>query len=183
MEKYNEFKRHLVSLLGELQAVIAQAEGNQHLFLRMTATTLEGAYKALLIFDGDVMPAAELLPKKQPKSPKKPKESKKSPPKRKYGTYGWVQLTDVQYANFVAQLGEAELKRCINYIDESAQTTGNARNWRDWNLVVHKCARDKWGISGYSASPKQPKPPMGNGPHFESGMELDMLKNFMEGKA
>lgn len=62
MDRYKDFKRHFVSLLGELQEVITYAESSQRVFLRMTAATLEGAYRALLFFDGDVTPAAELLP-------------------------------------------------------------------------------------------------------------------------
>ncbi|MEA5136447.1 MAG: hypothetical protein VB035_09975 [Candidatus Fimivivens sp.] len=81
MDKYKDFKRHFVSLLGELQEVITYAESSQRVFLRMTAATLEGAYRALLIFDGDVTPAAELLPTEPPK----PKKQTKKVPLPKWG--------------------------------------------------------------------------------------------------
>ena len=87
MDRYKEFKRHFVSLLGELQEVITYAEGNQRVFFRMTAATLEGAYRALLIFDGDVKPAVELLPimtmdpPKPKKPPKQPKPEKAEVPR------------------------------------------------------------------------------------------------------
>lgn len=61
------------------------------------------------------------------------------------GQYGWVKLTDEQYQKLVAEYGEAETKRCIDYVDESAQSTGNKNKWSDWNLVVRKCHRDGWG--------------------------------------
>lgn len=67
-------------------------------------------------------------------------------PKKKYGEYGWVQLTDDEYRRLLHDLGEEELKRCIQYIDESAQSTGNKNRWKDWNLVIRKCHRGKWGI-------------------------------------
>lgn len=67
--------------------------------------------------------------------------------RKSYGQFGWVKLTDKEYAAIVNDLGKAEAERCIAYVDECAQTTGNKNKWRDWNLVVRKCSRDKWGIS------------------------------------
>ena len=75
------------------------------------------------------------------------KQSAKPPvPSRKsYGAFGWVKLTDDQYFRLVSDLGETEAERCISYVDESAQTTGNKNRWKDWNLVVRKCSREGWG--------------------------------------
>lgn len=64
----------------------------------------------------------------------------------KRGNYGWVKLTDKQYEKLLADLGEEELNRCITYIDESAQKTGNKNKWRDWNLVIRSCHREQWGM-------------------------------------
>lgn len=63
----------------------------------------------------------------------------------KYGDFGWVKLTDKQYTKLLKDLGEAELKRCIQYIDESAQGNHNKNHWTDWNLIVRRCAREGWG--------------------------------------
>ena len=62
------------------------------------------------------------------------------------GCFGWVKLTDAQYERLKADLGEAELERCIRYVDESAQKTGNKNRWKDWNLVIRACHRDGWGL-------------------------------------
>lgn len=70
----------------------------------------------------------------------------KKPIFRKYGAYGWVLLTDDQYTKLVADIGEDNAKRCIAYVDESAQGTGNKNRWKDWNLVVRKCHREGWGV-------------------------------------
>ena len=70
-----------------------------------------------------------------------------TPTRKKYGSYGWVRLTEEEYTRLVADLGEAEALRCITYIDEAAQSTGNKNKWRDWNLVLRKCHRDGWGLS------------------------------------
>ena len=45
----------------------------------------------------------------------------------------------------ISDLGEAELNRCIRYIDESAQSNGNRNKWKDWNLVIRRCHREGWG--------------------------------------
>ena len=49
----------------------------------------------------------------------------------------------------MADLGEKELMRCIAYVDESAQQTGNKNKWKDWNLVIRKCHREGWGLKGF----------------------------------
>lgn len=70
-----------------------------------------------------------------------------APTRQKHGSFGWVLLTEEEYARLVADFGEAEALRCITYVDEAAQSTGNKNKWRDWNLVVRKCHRDGWGFS------------------------------------
>lgn len=69
-------------------------------------------------------------------------------PRHKHGAHGWVRLTEEEYARLIDDLGEEELTRCIDYIDESAQMHGNKNKWRDWNLVIRKCSRERWGIRG-----------------------------------
>lgn len=66
--------------------------------------------------------------------------------KKKYGQYGWVRLTPEEYSRLLEDLGEAELRRCIEYVDESAQKSGNKNRWKDWNLVIRNCHRDGWGL-------------------------------------
>ena len=68
-----------------------------------------------------------------------------APTKKSFSQYGWVKLSQAEYDRLVADLGETEAKRCIAYVDESAQSTNNKNRWRDWNLVVRKCSRDGWG--------------------------------------
>lgn len=75
---------------------------------------------------------------------------KKKPIRKKYGQYGRVLLTDEEHARLLKDLGNEELSRCIQYIDESAQSTGNKNGWKDWNLVLRRCSKQKWGL-GYNA--------------------------------
>lgn len=83
--------------------------------------------------------------------------------KKSFGAYGWVKLTESEYNRLLNDLGQAEVNRCIAYVDESAQSTGNKNKWRDWNLVVRKCHRDQWGASG-----KAKASGMAPGPNFAS---------------
>lgn len=86
-----------------------------------------------------------------------PTEQKKDKPVRhKHGQYGWVRLSEKEYSRLSNDLGKAELKRCIAYVDEAAQSTGNKNKWRDWNLVLRRCHRDGWGLG--KTPTKQDKP-------------------------
>lgn len=67
--------------------------------------------------------------------------------RKPHGEFGWVKLTDDEFNRLLNELGEAEAKRCITYVDESAQATGNKNKWRDWNLVVRKCHKQGWGMN------------------------------------
>lgn len=64
--------------------------------------------------------------------------------KKPYGEFGWVVLTDKQYSKLTQDLGPEELHRCITYIDEAAQSTGNRNHWIDWNLVLRRCHKNRW---------------------------------------
>ena len=75
----------------------------------------------------------------------KHKKTKKIKEFKKYGEYGWVKLTDDQYAKLEAKLGVEELDRCIQHVDELAQSSRNKNKWKDWNLVIQRCSREGWG--------------------------------------
>lgn len=77
---------------------------------------------------------------------KPPSRSKVKLERKQYGQYGWVKLSQEEYNRLSNDLGEKEVKRCIAYLDESAQSTGNKNKWRDWNLVIRRCSRDRWGL-------------------------------------
>jgi len=67
--------------------------------------------------------------------------------KRSFGQFGWVKLTVQEYDALADLLGEEELKRCIAYLDESAQTTGNKNRWKDFGLVIRRCSQEGWGLA------------------------------------
>ena len=80
------------------------------------------------------------------KGDKQLSRAKSKPDRKQYGQYGWVKLSQEEYDRLSNDLGEKEVKRCIAYLDESAQSTGNKNKWRDWNLVIRRCNRDRWGL-------------------------------------
>lgn len=66
-------------------------------------------------------------------------------PKKKYGQYGWVKLTEAEYQRLISEFGERVASHYISYVDESAEQTGNKNKWKNWNLTVRKAIRGKWG--------------------------------------
>ena len=104
-----------------------------------------------------------------PTEPKPPKSSK-----HKYGEYGWVQLTEEQYSKLLQDMGQAELERCIAYIDESAQSSSNKNRWKDWNLVIRRCHREGWGMRGKSYAQAQPS-------YDLTDIESKVLEGFLNG--
>ena len=89
---------------------------------------------------------------------KEPAAPTPTPEPHKFGDYGWVKLTDEEYNRLLKDLGEREAARCIQYVDESAQATGNKNKWKDWNLVVRKCHREKWGANRQQTAAKTGNP-------------------------
>ena len=91
-------------------------------------------------------------------NPKKNPKEKSHP----HGEFGWVKLTDAQYEKLCKDLGKDEADRCIAYVDEAAQQTGNKNKWSDWNLTVRKCSRERWGLSrsGQATAPPPKKEPV-----------------------
>lgn len=94
-------------------------------------------------------------PPAEPPAPPPPPEPEPEPERHKYGEYGWVKLTDEQYQKLLKDFGPTELARCIQYVDESAQGNGNKNKWKDWNLIVRKCHREKWGVKQSYGKPQE----------------------------
>ena len=65
--------------------------------------------------------------------------------KQAYGQYGWVKLTETERQRLIDEYGEAIAEHYIAYVDESAQSTGNKNKWKDWNLVIRRAIKNKWG--------------------------------------
>ena len=85
---------------------------------------------------------AATIESKADKPPTRPKPARKS-----FGEFGWIRLSDEEYRRLLNDFGETEVKRCIAYVDESAQATGNKNRWKDWNLVLRKCHNQGWGLN------------------------------------
>ena len=64
--------------------------------------------------------------------------------KKSYGEFGWVRLSDEEYNDLTQEMGVEQLQRCITYIDQSAQSTGNRNHWVDWHTVLRRCYQNRW---------------------------------------
>lgn len=62
----------------------------------------------------------------------------------RFGKYGWIELSSLQHENLCKEFGDKEVERAIEYIDNSAQLTGNRNGWQDWELVLRRCIKEGW---------------------------------------
>lgn len=67
-----------------------------------------------------------------------------APPSLARDTRNIIFLSDEQYQGLVADLGEPELKRCIDYLSEYCSM--HNRKYGDWDAAVRKCSREGWGL-------------------------------------
>ena len=95
--------------------------------------------------------------------------------KKTYGEFGWVRLTQGQYEDLQRRMGPSELHRCITYVDEAAQSTGNRNRWKDWYLLLRRCHENRWYDSGHRQ--KQTIPTGASGELGEA--ELEAIRMLM----
>ena len=74
-------------------------------------------------------------------------------PRHARGENGWVKLTDKELSSLVEKHGQSLVDYYIQYIDESAQISRNKNKWSDWNKVIQKAIREKWGKPPTQAAP------------------------------
>ena len=118
-------------------------------------------------------------PQPEPAKEEKPALPEKNNIRHKYGEYKWVRLTDAEYEHLLADLGEAELNRCIEYVDESAQKNGNKNKWKDWNLVIRSCHRQQWGIGRQQNAAKAHMPEVTEDEKLE---RMKRIYSYMKGQ-
>ena len=88
----------------------------------------------------------------------------------RFGEFGWVKLTQQQYRSLMDRYGPEELHRCITYVDEAAQCTGNRNRWKDWYLVIRRCHENRWYERGRTP-PKDEIPKGASGVLGEAELE------------
>ena len=139
---FGSLKQKMTALMGEAAEIYDKMPDKDKPVMDMVKAQIDATYKSLLISEGILFPASELKKKKQPV-------------KKAFGQYGWVRLTEPQYAALIEKYGAVLMGRAITYIDEAAQKTGNKNGWRDFSLVIHNCIREDWG-KVKSGMPKAP---------------------------
>lgn len=98
--------------------------------------------------------------------------------KKSYGEFGWVKLTDHQYRQLQAQMGEQTLRACIGYIDRSAQSTGNRNRWQDWYLLIRRCNEEGWHIQRQTGYARAAPVPTGASGHLGEE-ELEAIRRVL----
>lgn len=100
---------------------------------------------------------------------------RRTPPGQRssYGKFGWIRLKPEEYAALEQTLGKDELHRCIDYLDETAQATGNRNKYKDWAVVIRRCSREGWGIRNRNAPPKGASGNLGDA-------ELEAIRRVMQ---
>ena len=93
---------------------------------------------------------------------------------KSHGEFGWVKLTDAQYAELEKTMGHWELHQCISYIDRAAQTTNNRNHWRDWYVVLRRCHEERWHLTASRSAPV----PTGASGHLGEA-ELEAIQRLM----
>lgn len=73
----------------------------------------------------------------------KPKKKRKTEPKKAYGEYGWVKLSDRQYDDLREKYSEEDILVGIEYVDHYCETHKNGKKYSNFKVIL-----DDWGISG-----------------------------------
>lgn len=68
-----------------------------------------------------------------------------APPAPARDSRNLIFLDDGQYSALIADLGEQEVQRCINYLSEYCAMKG--KRYEDWNAAIRKASREGWGLS------------------------------------
>lgn len=68
-----------------------------------------------------------------------------SPPPLARDSRNLIFLDDERYSALVADLGEHEVRRCINYLSEYCSMRN--RPYKDWDAAIRKASREGWGLS------------------------------------
>ena len=106
-----------------------------------------------------------------------PAEGDLSVCEKTYGEFGWVKLTDEQYAQLERVMGKWELTHCIAYIDRAAQTTNNRNHWKDWFVVLRRCYDERW----HRTTGRNPPIPTGASGHLGEA-ELEAIQRVLSEK-
>lgn len=67
-----------------------------------------------------------------------------APPTLARDTRNLIFLDDAQYQGLVVDIGEPELKRCIDYLSEYCGT--HNKRYHDWPTMIRKASREGWGL-------------------------------------
>ena len=72
----------------------------------------------------------------------------KKEPKKSYGSYGRIKLSDTEYNKLIKDYGQTYIDNQINLLDEYVESNNNKNKYTNFNLVLRKSIRDNWFNKG-----------------------------------
>lgn len=71
-------------------------------------------------------------------------KEKDKPSRHKYGVYGRVLLSDIEYERLCNEFGVDRIDRQIELLDEYIESNNNKNKYTNFNLVLRKSIKDNW---------------------------------------
>lgn len=78
-------------------------------------------------------------------------------PKRHYGAFKRVLLTDAEYNRLVTDYGQAKVDAQIVLVDEYIESNNNKNKYTNFNLVIRKSIRENWFNPNQRKTTTKPK--------------------------
>lgn len=72
------------------------------------------------------------------------KENISKDKKEKFGSYGRVKLSHIEYEKLIDEYGKDYIDDLINKLDEYVESNNNKNKYTNFNLVIRKAIREKW---------------------------------------
>lgn len=76
------------------------------------------------------------------------KDIYKKEPKKAYGSYGRIKLSDTEYNKLINDYGQELIDNQINLLDEYVESNNNKNKYTNFNLVLRKSIRENWFNKG-----------------------------------
>jgi len=116
-----------------------------------------------------------VAPKRKEEKKKGSEERENARAREKFGTYGRVLLTESEHEKLVAEFTGKVVAHYVGIVDELAQQSDNKYKWTDFNVVVRRAIREKWGTDRSGANGRRKKPVDTSQPANYDLVEFDRL--------
>lgn len=112
---------------------------------------------------------------KENENDKENDKEKEKPPRRMYGAYKHVRLTDAELARLDMEYGHDVIKEAIRVVDEYCQTSG--KTYKDYNLVIRNWGIERARRGGKPAPKTNAFTAIASNAYDYSALERDLVEN------